>query len=68
MTSAREMLSQGSAAVTVRLERRRVSGCSEWAARLEAGPVAGPAELVVAFGVGLELVLDFCRSRKEILD
>lgn len=54
--------------MTVRLERRRVSGCSEWTARLDAGPVTGPAELVVAFGVGLELVLDFCRSRKEILD
>lgn len=68
-TSAREILLQGSAAVRLRFERRRVSGSPDWTARLDVVPRAGagPEEVVVAFGAGVELVLDFCRSRKVTL-
>lgn len=78
-TSVREMLSYESAAgdeplsaVTLRLERRRESGCSDWTARLDAGPGTGAApedEVVVGGGGGLELLLDLVwRSRKVTLD
>lgn len=68
-TSAREILLQGSAAVRLRFERRRVSGSPDWTARLDVVPRAGagPEEVVVAFGAGVELVLDFCSSRKVTL-
>lgn len=47
-----------------------MSGCSEWTARLDVGPGAGlgPEEVVVALGAGLELALDFCRSRRVTLE
>ena len=48
---------------------RRMSGCSEWKARLDVGPGAAPEEVVVAVEAGLELVLDLVwRSRKGTLD
>lgn len=70
-TSVREILSYGSAAVTLRFERRRVSGSADWPARLDVVPGAGGGpeeEEEVVFGGGAALELDFCRSRKETLD
>lgn len=71
MTSAKEMLSQGSAAVRLRFERRGGSGEPDWTARLDfvSGAGAGPVEEAVnIFEAGAELALDFCRSRKVTLD
>lgn len=46
-----------------------MSDSPDWTARLDVVPRAGagPEEVVVAFGAGVELVLDFCRSRKVTL-
>lgn len=62
-TSAREILSQGSAAATLRLEIRRPSGSPDWTAEVGGagdgrGDVAGAALLR----------LDFCRSLRLTLD
>lgn len=47
-----------------------MSGSPDWTARLDVvpGAGAGPEEVLVAFGAGVELALDFCRSRKVTLD
>lgn len=44
-----------------------MSGGSEWRAALDPGTGAGLEEVVVDVE-SLELVLDFCRSRKVTLD
>lgn len=59
-TSEREMLSQGSAGVTLRLEIRRPSESPDWMA--EVGGAGREEEAWVA------LLLDFCRSRRLTLD
>lgn len=57
-------------AATLRLEIRRVSGSPDWTARLGVVPAAGagPEDVVDAFGAGVALVLDFCRSLRLTLD
>lgn len=58
-TSAREMLSQGSTAATLRLEIRRPSGSPDWTAEVGGAGTEDEAEAVP---------LDFCRSLRLTLD
>lgn len=65
-TSAREMLSQGSAvAATLRLEIRRPSGSPNWTAEVGG---AGTEDEVGVTLLLLLLLLDFCRSLRLTLD
>lgn len=54
----------------LRFERCRESGNPDWTGRPDVVPRAGRGteEVVVAFTAGVELVLNFCSSRKVTLD
>lgn len=62
-TSAREILSQGSAAATLRLEIRRPSESPDWTAEVGGAEAGTEDEAWAAL-----LLLDFCRSLRLTLD